>query len=274
MMKKIKIIVSTLLVSLSLAACSNEQEESQGLKDWEKITETGKLVIGVDDTFVPMGFRDENDNLVGFDIDLAEAVAAELGVEAEIQPIDWMMKETELQNGRIDLIWNGYTVTKERQEKVAFTQAYLNNEQVIVTLAKNNITSYENLKDKPLGAQEGSSGADVLVANPELLLDFVENQEAILYPTFVETFLDLNNGRIDGFIIDSVFAEYYIEQEGQADKYLILDSQFPQEDYAVGVRKDDSETLKQINGALDKLKAAGEMEKISQKWFGEDKTIK
>lgn len=274
MMKKVKIIVSTLLVSLSLAACSNEQAESQGLKDWEKITETGKLVIGVDDTFVPMGFRDENDNLVGFDIDLAEAVAAELGVEAEIQPIDWMMKETELQNGRIDLIWNGYTVTKERQEKVAFTEAYLNNEQVIVTLAKNNITSYENLKDKPLGAQEGSSGADVLVANPELLLDFVENQEAILYPTFVETFLDLNNGRIDGFIIDSVFAEYYIEQEGQADKYLILDSQFPQEDYAVGVRKDDSETLKQINGALDKLKAAGEMEKISQKWFGEDKTIK
>ncbi len=274
MMKKVKIIVSTLLVSLSLAACSNEQEESQGLKDWEKITETGKLVIGVDDTFVPMGFRDENDNLVGFDIDLAEAVAAELGVEAEIQPIDWMMKETELQNGRIDLIWNGYTVTKERQEKVAFTQAYLNNEQVIVTLAKNNITSYQNLKDKPLGAQEGSSGADVLVANPELLLDFVENQEAILYPTFVETFLDLNNGRIDGFIIDSVFAEYYIEQEGQADKYLILDSQFPQEDYAVGVRKGDSETLKQINGALDKLKAAGEMEKISQKWFGEDKTIK
>lgn len=274
MMKKVKIIVSTLLVSLSLAACSNEQEESQGLKDWEKITETGKLVIGVDDTFVPMGFRDENDNLVGFDIDLAKAVAAELGVEAEIQPIDWMMKETELQNGRIDLIWNGYTVTKERQEKVAFTQAYLNNEQVIVTLAKNNITSYQNLKDKPLGAQEGSSGADVLVANPELLLDFVENQEAILYPTFVETFLDLNNGRIDGFIIDSVFAEYYIEQEGQADKYLILDSQFPQEDYAVGVRKGDSETLKQINGALDKLKAAGEMEKISQKWFGEDKTIK
>lgn len=273
-MKKIvtgMIMAGMLLV---LAACSNDKEASKDkVTDWEKIEQKDEIVIGVDDTFVPMGFRDENDELVGFDIDLAKAVAEELGVKAKIQPIDWSMKETELQNGTIDLIWNGYTVTEERKAKVAFTKPYLKNEQVIVTLKKNNINDYEDMKGKVIGAQEGSSGEANLIDEPELMLDLVKDNEAVLYPTFMETFLDLNNGRLDGFIIDSVFAEYYISKEDNPEKYVILPSKFGEEDYAVGARKEDKKTVVKINQAIKSLADQGKTQEISMKWFNEDKVL-
>lgn len=262
------------MVLVGLTGCGTKKEDAkEKVTDWEKIEKKGEIVVGVDDTFVPMGFRDENDELVGFDIDLAKAVAEELGVKAKIQPIDWSMKETELKNGTIDLIWNGYTVTDERKEKVAFTKPYLKNEQVIVTLKKNNINEYEDMKGKVIGAQEGSSGEANLIEEPELMLDLVKDNEAVLYPTFMETFLDLNNGRLDGFIIDSVFAEYYISKEDDPDKYVILPSKFGEEDYAVGARKGDTKTVAKINEAIKRLADEGKTKEISMKWFNEDKVL-
>ena len=268
MKKNLTLALLSLVAVVTLAACGKQEAG-----DWQKITAAGKLVIGIDDTFVPMGFRDEKDNIVGFDIDLAQAVADELGVEAEFQPIEWSMKETELNNGTIDVIWNGYTVTKEREEKVAFTAPYLKNEQVLVTLKKNKINSYAEMKDKVLGAQEGSSGAYNVETQPELLAAFIKDGAPVLYPTFVETFMELNNGRLDAFIIDSVFAEYYIAQEKDPSQYVIIPSEFKEEDFAVGVRKKDSETLKKINGAIKKLVENGKAQEVSQKWFGEDRVL-
>lgn len=266
------VVIGAILVGLSGCGAKKDQSAEKAT-DWEKIEKAGKIIVGVDDTFVPMGFRDENNELVGFDIDLAKAVAKELGVEAEIQPIEWSMKETELKNGTIDLIWNGYTVSDERKKKVAFTKPYLKNEQVIVTLKKNNVKEYKDLTDKVIGAQEGSSGEANLIEEPELLLDFVKNNEAVLYPTFVEIFLDLNNGRLDGFIIDSVFAEYYISKEDDPDKYVILPSKFGEEDFAVGLRKEDKKTLEKINQAIKRLADQGKTQEISMKWFDEDKVL-
>ena len=97
------------------------------------------LIIGIDDTFAPLGFRDEKNEIVGFDIDMAKAAAEKMGVDVKIQPIDWKTKESELNSGRIDLIWNGYTITDERKEKVLFTKPYLKNSQVVVTLADSDI---------------------------------------------------------------------------------------------------------------------------------------
>lgn len=273
MKKKLIGMSLALLTLVGLAACSKADSKTKEASDWEKISAAGKIVIGIDDTFVPMGFRDEKDEIVGFDIDLAEAVTKELGVEAELQPIDWSMKETELNNGTIDLIWNGYTVTAERKEKVAFTQAYLKNEQVIVTLKKNKITNYADLTDKVIGAQEGSSGAYNIETQPEILGEKIKDGAPVLYPTFVETFMDLNNGRLDAFIIDSVFAEYYISKEEDPEKYVIIPSEFKEEDFAVGVRKSDKETLAKLNEALKSLAENGTGEKISQKWFGENRFL-
>ena len=97
-----------------LVGCSNANEDS---KDADSATDNEKLIVGIDDAFAPMGFRDENNEIVGFDIDLAKATGEKMGKEVVFQPIDWSTKESELSSGRIDLIWNGYTITEEEQKK-------------------------------------------------------------------------------------------------------------------------------------------------------------
>lgn len=138
-MKIIKKILITLLLgvmSLALVSC--------GEKKIENSMEKEELVLGFDDTFVPMGFKDKNGEYTGFDIELAKGIGEKLNKKIIFQPIDWSMKETELNNGNIDFIWNGYSVTEERKEKVAFSKEYLNNRQVIITLANSKINSKKN----------------------------------------------------------------------------------------------------------------------------------
>ena len=106
--KKIKLAVLFILTTLLIVGCAQQQE-------------TEEIIMGLDDTFAPMGFRDEKGDLLGFDVDLANEVAERIGATMKFQPIDWSMKETELNAGNIDLIWNGYTITPLRQEQVAFT---------------------------------------------------------------------------------------------------------------------------------------------------------
>ena len=103
---------------------------------WDYIKNKGKLIVGLDDTFAPMGFRDESNNLVGFDIDLAKAVGENLGVEIEFKPIDWDAKELELSSKNIDCIWNGMSATDERQQNMSLTKKYLNNKIIIMSLEK------------------------------------------------------------------------------------------------------------------------------------------
>lgn len=117
----------------------------------------GELVIGLDDTFAPMGFRDESGNLVGFDIDLATAVCEELGVKATFQPIDWDAKEMELSSGNIDCIWNGMSITPEREEAMSLSQAYLNNKIVIMTKEGVTVSAKEDLANYNIGIQAGSA---------------------------------------------------------------------------------------------------------------------
>ena len=100
----------------------------------DKSADKDTLVVGLDDTFAPMGFRDENGDLVGFDINLANAVGEELGMKVEFKPIDWDAKEIELESGTIDCVWNGMSVTPERKESMALTDKYLNNKIVLMTL--------------------------------------------------------------------------------------------------------------------------------------------
>ena len=272
-MKRLLKIGGTVLgLSLVLAGCGNADEKTKASK-WDDIKEKNELVIGIDDTFVPMGFRDEKDNIVGFDIDLAKEVTKELGIKAKFQPIDWTLKETELDNGTIDVIWNGYTVTDARKEKVDFTMNYLSNEQVLVSLSDSGIKTFKDMKNKVIGAQEGSSGADSFEDNPELLKDFVKDQEAILYPTFTEAFLDLEAKRIDGLLIDKVFAEYYISQQKDSKKFAIAPSEFENENFAIGVKKGETELVKQLNDALQKAYKDGSSMKVSEKWFGENRVL-
>lgn len=260
------------VAGLTLVACSSGGNGGTSTKEdnWSTYESDKKITIGFDNTFVPMGFEDESGENVGFDIDLATAVFDKYDIEVEWQPIDWDLKETELNNGNIDLIWNGYTATDERREKVLFTENYMANEQILVTKKSSNITAVADMKDKVLGAQAGSSGYEAFESQAEVLKDLVKDNEATQYSTFNEALIDLQNDRIDGLLIDRVYANYYLQQEGIIDDYNIIVAGYNTESFAVGARKADKTLVENINKALKELYADGEFQTISDKWFGED----
>lgn len=244
-----------------LIGCSNSKSDSN--------SESGKdkLIIGIDDAFAPMGFRDENNKIVGFDIDYARAAAEKMGMEAVFQPIDWSTKESELSSGRIDLIWNGYTITKDRKEKVLFTKPYLKNSQVVAVLADSDITKLDDLEGKIVGLQKMSSAADALNANP--IKDKVK--QTVEFATNVLALADLKTGRVEAAVLDEVVANYYISKE--KGTYKLLDESLSPEEYGVGVKKGNEKLLEKLQKALDEMNEDGTAAEISKKWFGENKVL-
>jgi polar amino acid transport system substrate-binding protein len=230
--------------------------------------EENTLIVGIDDKFAPMGFRDENNEIVGFDIDYAKAAVEKMGKEVVFQPIDWSTKESELSSGRIDLIWNGYTITDERKEKVLFTKPYLKNAQVLVTKADSKISTLENLNGKVIGVQSLSSALDALNA-----CDLSEKISQVTeYKDNVLALNDLKIGRIDAVVIDQVVADYYLTQE--QGTFQMLNESLAPEEYGIGVKKGNDKLLKDLQAALDELNEDGTAAQISEKWFGEDRILK
>ena len=196
----------------------------------------GELVIGLDDTFAPMGFRDESGNLVGFDIDLATAVCEELGVKATFQPIDWDAKEMELSSGNIDCIWNGMSITPEREEAMSLSQAYLNNKIVIMTKEGVAVSAKEDLANYNIGIQAGSAALEA-VTNDAV---YASIQDKITeYPTYDEVILDVQAGRLDCMIIDEVYGGYKNAKLGSI--FAVSEVDFGDDLYAIGFRKGDAE---------------------------------
>ena len=269
-MKRKKIaLVLALFFSFFLTACTQKVSDPKQ-DNWSKYQEQGSITIGFDNTFVPMGFEEKNGQYAGFDIDLAQAVSEKLGIQVNFQPIDWDMKETELQNGTIDAIWNGYSATDERREKVAFTIPYMENQQVLVSKKSQNIQSIKDMNNKVLGAQAGSSGYLNFEAQSDLLKNQVKDQKANQYQSFNEALIDLKNDRIDALLIDRVYANYYLQSEGILNDYIVFSAGFESESFAVGVRPADKTLLATLNQAFVELYKEGKFQEISQKWFGED----
>lgn len=276
-MKKILgIIFSAVLALWLLSACAGGtgNEPASGTtaeadQSWDKIVQAGKIVMGVDDQFPPMGFRESNGEVVGFDVDLAKAVAEELGVELEVKAIDWTSKEAELMAGNIDVIWNGYSVTDERKEKVAFTKPYLANRMVIVTKEGYGVASKEDLKNVQIGIQAMSSALDAVQADPiwpEIENNFME------FSVNTDAMLDLDAGNVKAVVLDEVVADYYIAKH--PGDYVILEDNFGEEEYAVGLRKEDKAFMEKLQGAIDAAIADGKAASVSEEWFGVDKVLK
>ena len=158
-MKKIRLIAILLGIFFLATGCENLQKKADTQDTWSQIEKKKTVIVGLDDSFVPMGFRTKSGKLVGFDIDLAKAVFKLYGIKVDFQPIDWSMKETELRNGTIDLIWNGYSKTPQRAKKTAFSNPYLKNRQVLVVKKKSRINSFKQMDGKSLGLQTGSTAA-------------------------------------------------------------------------------------------------------------------
>ena len=228
------------------------------------------IVVGLDDTFAPMGFRDESGELIGFDIDLANKVGEELGVNIEFKPIDWNAKEMELKAGTIDCVWNGMSVTPERKENMALSDKYLNNKIVLMALADSDtdVTDASQLADLKIGTQVDSSALGVLKSN-EAYDSFKDNVQE--YDTYDTAIMDLKAGRIDVIAVDQVLGEYTNNNLGGEMKECTYD--LGDDFYVIGFAKDNTELRDKVNDALKKLVDNGEAAKISEKWFGRDIVI-
>ena len=275
-MKK-KLLTLTTLLMILLVGCSgggNKQENNaagDGGND-AKQEAAGELdtsktyVLGMDDTFAPMGFRDEKGELVGFDVDLAQAAAEEMGIKLECQPIDWTVKETELDSGNIDFLWNGYSITPEREKKVLFSDPYMDNRQIIVTLKDSPVNSKANLEGKRITVQGESSALEAVMKDEAFVNALAE--PPVEYATNTECFKDIEAKRCDAIVVDEVLARYYMKQNGE-EKYKVLDENFGEEQFAVGMRKDDAALQEALNKALAKLKEDGTYDEIYKKYFAD-----
>jgi polar amino acid transport system substrate-binding protein len=269
MKKSIAITAVLAGVFLFWFGCAPKQESPAQKAEAQVTAAPAKFIVGLDEQFPPMGFRDEKGNIVGFDVDLAKEAAKRMGLEAVFQPIDWKSKELELNSKKIDAIWNGLTITEERKKNMAFSRPYLKNRQVIITAAGSKITGKADLAGKRIGTQEGSAGYDVIEADQALKNSF---KSLNTYPDFVAALTDIKAGRIDAVIGDEILARYYTSKE--KDTFSILDEALSDEVYGVGLRLDDTELLAKLQKALDEMIADGTAGRISEQWFGKDIILK
>lgn len=232
-----------------------------------KVKSSGKLVLGLDDTFPPMGFRSSNGQIVGFDIDLAEEVAKRMGVELVIKPVEWSTVILSLNKGDIDMIWNGMTVTSERKRQINFSNVYLKNKLVIIVPQGSRVKKLSDLSGKTVGVQLGSSNEDALLkSSVGKTIRGVRK-----YDVNASAFLDLKAKRIDAVAVDEIVARYYITSNNE--NFIVLDDEITNEDYAVGFRKVDNALLNEVNRILAEMKKDGTTAKISKKWFNEDLVV-
>jgi polar amino acid transport system substrate-binding protein len=263
MKKKIFAFCLTAVMSLGLlSGCGNKSENS-----WKEIQEKKTFVLGLDASFPPMGFTDADNNIVGFDIDLAKEVCKRLGIELKLQPIDWNAKEQELNTGNIDAIWNGFTINDDRKKQVLFTEPYMKNRQVLVVNSGESYSSIKDLEGKKVGLQAGSSAADALEKSESFkksLKEVVEFKDNML------ALMDLEQGGVDAVLMDEIVARYYIQKK--AKSYKVIDEALAEEEYGIGFRKKDTELMDKFQETLVAMAKDGKAAEISNSWFGEDIT--
>ena len=264
-MKKLVLSLIALSMIFAAAGCKKTSKVDNSLED---LKSRGVFVLGLDDSFPPMGFRNDDDEIVGFDIDLAKEVAARLGVTFKAQPIDWDAKEMELSTGKIDCIWNGLTITEERIEALAFTKAYLDNDQVCVVKKDSGINSLADLAGKTVGVQNGSSAQNAIKENVEFASSL---RDIVLFKENITAMNDLIIGGVDAVVMDSIVAAYDI---AKTSKPLVLVPEvLSKEAYGVAFRKSDVKLRDAVQATLEEMAKDGTVEAISKKWFGSDITV-
>ncbi|MCR4611925.1 MAG: amino acid ABC transporter substrate-binding protein [Lachnospiraceae bacterium] len=273
-MKKIKSIIALSLIAVmvfAIAGCSCSSSSSSTTTTSTTVVKNddSTLVVGFDAEFPPYGFKDEKGNYTGFDLELAEAVANIIGMKVAYQPIDWDAKDAELNSGTIDCIWNGFTING-RENQYAWSEPYLNNEQVVVVKADSQINTNADLAGKTVEVQKESSAETALNSgNGAALKQTFGN--LVTVADYNTALMDLESGAVDAVIMDSGVAEYKINSEKKS--FRLLKEPIATEQYGVGFAKENTALRDKVNDALHQLAANGGMEQISTKWFGSNIVI-
>jgi polar amino acid transport system substrate-binding protein len=242
--------LSLVLAALNVcfAADTLQQIQKSGLLKWGADAEGG----------APYVFPDpqQPEHLIGFEVEIADALAQKLGVHAQMVQNQWDGLVPALQRGNFDIILNGLEITDEHREQVAMSAPYYVYSQQIITRKDNNsLTNLDSLKGKIVGTLSATVA--------QRMLEKAGNVDVRVYPGQVEPFRDLNNGRIDAVMLDRPIAVYYLTKEPNLKQ---SGEPFAPGYYGIGIRKDDQALLVALNKAVAELQADGTLEKIYRKW--------
>lgn len=231
--------------------------------DWAYIADKGTFVVGIT-LFEPMNYYDENGELTGFETEFTKAVCEKMGVEPVFQEIEWEQKELELNSKNIDAIWNGLTVTEDRKENMAFSKSYVRNKQVVVINSKNadKYTDIASMAGASCAAESGSAGESAIQSDSVL-----SQNEYIPTSAQKDVLLELKSGTIEVGVIDYVMAIASVgEGTDYSDLMIVEGIELSPEEYAVGLRKGDTETVEKVNSAIDELVADGTLKALAEKY--------
>lgn len=256
----------------TMAGCGSSKDADTSAKKETK-TEDSKdkensdkqFIVGFDAEYPPYGYKDDNGEYVGFDLDLAQEVCARNGWELVKQPIDWDSKDMELNSGSIDCIWNGFTMTG-REDDYTWSKPYVDNSIVVVVKEGLGIEKKEDLAGKVVAVQADSSGLAALTdeedneENLKLAASFSDLQQVADYNT---AFMNLEAGAVDAIVVDIGVADYQLESR---TGFAMLDDKIRTEQYAVGFKLGNEELRDQVQSTLDEMVKDGTFDDIAKKW--------
>ncbi len=230
-----------------------------------KVKERGSLLVGLEGTYPPFSFQDENGKLTGFEVEFAQALAAHLGVKASLKPTRWDGMLASLDSKRIDVVINQVTISADRQKKYDFSTPYtLSGIQALTKKANAaSITKPEDLSGKKVGVGLGSNYEQWLREN-------VKNVDIRTYDDDPTKYQDLRVGRIDAILVDRLAALDLVKKTH--DALAVAGPAFSRQESGVALRKGNAQLLQAINQAISEMQQDGTLSKISEKWFGTDVT--
>ena len=268
-MKKLAIILGAILVVLCLMGSAsafdlNDIGSAIGLGDNSGSNDDSKFIVGFDAEFPPYGFKnDTTGEYVGFDLDLAQEVCDRNNWTLVKQPINWDAKDTELDSGSIDCIWNGFTING-REDDYTWSEPYIDNKQVVIVKSDSNINSLEDLAGKKVEVQADSSALAALEEDQKSLADTFEVLTQVA--DYNTAFMDLESGACDAVAMDIGVAQYKISSASNPDDYKLLDKEISSEQYGVGFKKGNTELKDQVQKTLDEMKEDGTIDEIAAKY--------
>ncbi len=257
------LLIIFLLVS-SIMGCAGQESDETNNPAGDPSLNTkaeGVLTIGMCATWPPFEYRDENGELIGFDIDMANEICKELSLKAEFKDADWQGLVPSLQKGDYDILISCFAASESREETVAFSDVYYDLPSTIVIQEGNSeIQSIEDLKNKTIGVQLGT--ADEMAAEElNKQLGFKELKKYKLPP---DEFLDLKQGGIEAVVVGLPYAVQTIRDQGG---FTIVGEPFAPQPVVMLVRNDNQELLTYINQSLSRMKEDGTYDSLIQKWF-------
>lgn len=266
-MKKLLALFLACFMVFGLTACGGEKDdasknETETTSDWASIKKSGTLKIGIT-IYEPMNYKDEDGELTGFDTEYAEAVCEKLGVEPEFIEINWETKETELESGNIDCIWNGFTIRDDLKEQITFTDPYIKNKQVVVIQKKNadKYTDAKSLEGATVSAEKGSAGEKVVTEEKAL-----GDVECVSVTKQTDALTEVKAGTSDAAVLDYTLAFSMVGEGTDYEDLMMVDGlELAVEEYGIGCRL-DSDLAQKINDATAELVKDGTLDKIAKKY--------